>query len=50
MYTFYSMYVYTEIHFSFFEMLHKRQSLLVAIEGIYSRYHHGNEVINQPPL
>lgn len=29
------------------EMLHKRQALLVAIEGIYSHYHHGNEVINQ---
>ncbi len=23
-------------------MLHRRQALLVAIEGIYSHYHHGN--------
>lgn len=32
------------------EMLHKRHALLVAIEGIYSHYHHGNEVINQAAL
>lgn len=32
------------------EMLHKRQALIVAIEGIYSHYHHGNEVINQAAL
>lgn len=32
------------------EMLHKRQALLVAIEGIYSHYHHGNGVINQAAL